>query len=240
MRKKLIKIGIFSMCIVIINIFVLSRGILNFSVHSDNVVIATCSIAIPVISLIFLCLYVYSILNSKISEEKKVNYDIYNLKTEDDYMRALESVLKTHYGLENELNTLVNQVNRIQKKHNALLNFLEQNNNTSNTFLIQESENAKLFLLHNIQTVLSKFIILEVLDHDVEENQKNIFQEQMIEINKIIDNNEKTLDEYDIFLKEVSKMGEKPMKENTNLQCTITALQQLRDANNNVLNPKGE
>ena len=53
---------------------------------------------------------------------------------------------------------------------------------------------------------------------------------QVGKIHKVIDVNEKSIDEYDQFLEEVSHQGEKLLVENESLKATVLAMRQIRGA----------
>ncbi len=226
LARKFLKMLLLGTVIAIINIVAFSKAFFGISIHSENKLITTFSIFIPIMSLFTFFYVSYSILNAK--EKRQYRLDMAELKEPENYKDAIRKYIKIFPFLSNELESLLMQIKRMEIKEQALEEYLKQNNQTDN-FLLQEGKDAQLFLLSNVKRVLNKCIIMGALDKD-DTNSRNVYQKQIDEFHEIIKSNEKNLDEFDIFLEEVSKIKEKPLSENIGLQCTIQAMRQLRGA----------
>ena len=227
MKNKITKLFILNFSIAIINILAFSKAFFGISVYEDSILIVTCSIFIPIMSIIIFLYGNWSILNQE--KARGLNIEMDALKDSRDYEDILEKNAKKIPFLSNEFEQLREQIKRMDQKEEALLEYLKQNNR-EDQFLKAEAENARAFMLQNVRRVLSKCIIIVALDKDNDKDSRNVYLEQKEEISSVIRNNEKTLDEFDIFLEEVSKMGEKPLEENISLQSTIKAMRQIRGA----------
>ncbi len=225
-KHKILKMFLLSVSIALVNIVAFSKAFFGISIHSENTLVMTFSIFIPVMSIIIFFYEGYAILNAK--EKVQYHITIDELVSSEDCKKALQKYIKIFPFLADELKILIRQIERIEVKQEALIEYLKQNNR-DNTFLVQEGKEAELFLLKNVKRVLGKCIIMGALDQDdTDEDSRNVYQEQINEFHKIIKSNEKNLDEFDIFLEEVSKMGEKPLEENIGLKSTIEAMRQIR------------
>lgn len=226
MKKKILKLSSLCFLIAIINILAFSKAFFGISIYSDNLIAKTFSIFIPIAS-VFAFLYGG---NEILDKKEKIGYyvDVNELENSEDYMVALRKNAKKLPFLAKELNMFSEQIQRIERKYDALVELLKQDNK-QDKFLVNEAENAKSFLLSNVKRGLRTCILINAMDKDESTaDGRNVCKEQIKELEKIIDANERNLDEFDLFLEEVSKMGEKPLQDNLSLQCTIKAMRQIR------------
>ncbi len=229
-KRRILKLFLLCIILVAINILAFSKAAFGISIHSDNLFAIICSIFIPIFSVIIFFVEGNSILNQK---DKARCIELDELKEDSsDYKKKIKQVQKDLPFLTDELNELKNQIRRMDKKQEALFEYIKQNNKNED-LLKDEAKKARQFLLNNAKIILSKCIIIGALDQDVTITDfRNIYQEQIQDFKRIIKFNEKILDEFDCFLEEVIKSGASPVEDNISLQSTIEALRQIRQMNN--------
>lgn len=221
MSNKL-KIILFNGMLIIFNIVLFSPGLIGISIHHDNVVLAGLAIAIPVIDIVTIIYVNYRLLSQ--TENKKDN-KIEKLEGTEDYKISIKKARKRLKALTEQFDLMIKQIDEIEHKKEALLDYLKQNQ-LDDKFFIEEAENTEAYLFKRIKTILNKCILLdESLDETAfcEEYREEIFY-----INQLLSKNEIVLDKFQDFLTEVFFYKEKEIQGNTSLETTIEVLRELR------------
>ena len=221
MSKKYVKMFFFNFLLVVVNVLFFSKGFIGASIHHENVVIAGLSIALPIIDIILLVYINYSLLNQK----NKIEYDINEIIDVEDYKKAVMQAKKRLKFLSFQLDEMLSQIEEIERKKGALLEYLRQNNQVNGVF-VEEAVNTEQYILKNIKKILNKCILIEPSTSMEVANKE--YKEQMEYITNTIKKNEETLEKFQDFLYEVSLYGEKETPEDISLQSTIQVLRQLR------------
>ena len=210
-----IKLLIFNIVFVIIEIILYSRGLVNL-------------LSVPIVALIAGVLSIgvfigvnYYLLNN---DGSKKALRMERLKTLPDYQQALDNWSGRGNPFHKEIREAQHQLELFQQKETALKALLGEEAEEGNPF-IEVSHDVNDCLLGNMKKIVTRMSISDFSDSSqISANTKFLKQ--------VIGQNKQILSQYDNLIIEVSQIGTHATPEN--LENITNALRQLRDSNANV------
>lgn len=225
---KYIKLLGFILGVVILNILVLSPGFLGVEIGGSA--LSTAFGVTLLFASALVLLYVSYVLLFKPS----VVLPVKQIKTHEDYVEAL-----THYrsvkALEDDITLVLEQLDRMLKKKDTLLNVLNQRFDTTElsykkfTSVTQEVE--KLFYL-NVRSILNRLNVFDESEFESVMNKKstqfsqellqektNVYNEYLSFVKGSIGTNEEILLKLDKLLLEISRLDSFELGDIENMPC---------------------
>lgn len=220
------------------NVILFSKGLLGFSVSSENPIIAAASITIIIMSILIFCYGNYSLLKSP-----PVNYSfcVEELEQPQEFIEALESC-RDKTALIMQIDSAIHQIQRLERQRETLNGVLFQKFKEVQGDLYgfeQVVEETKEHLYENIKRMLLRLIIFDQMEYDKLRVQNleemalkaryQMYAEHISYVKAIISRNEAILLEFDRLLTEASKMGDENIEEDglSKMQDIICAMQRL-------------
>lgn len=208
-KKILIKIFGITIMLGILDIFLYSKGIIGIEISKVSIENLIISVIMVVLNVAVLYMEIKYIMTST---EIKYGYDMDKLKDAEDYKQALQSCISKNSPFKEEIKQAIYQIESIDRKRNVLDELLEQNNKEYFTALIELGDETKDFIFSNSKKILN---IISIFDEtEYANNQNGLLKEHREYINKIIESNNKLINEFNNFLTEVSKIGDTESKVN--------------------------
>ncbi len=210
-----IKMIIFNICFVILEIALYSRGLVNLLASPVPAVI------VGIASIGAFIGVNYYLLNDT-GTKKALRME--RLKTLSDYQEALDNWSGRSNPLHKEIREAQHQLELFQQKETALKALLGEEAQDGNPF-IEVSHEVNECLIGNMKKIVTRMSISDFSDNSqIPSNSR--FLKQVTEQNKQI------LAQYDNLIIEISQIGSHADTEN--LENITNALRQLRDSNANV------
>ncbi|MFX3634761.1 MAG: hypothetical protein ACE3L7_23250 [Candidatus Pristimantibacillus sp.] len=228
MKKNHIKLLGIIIVVAGINIFVLSPGFIGVQIGASAFATAF-GVTLLFTSALTLIYGSYSLLF-----KQPVVLPVKQLKTHDDYVEAL-----THYRrvnvLEDDITLALEQMNRIGKKKDTLLNVLNQRFDTTELsykkFASVTLEVEKLFYL-NVRSILNRLNVFDESEYErVMKRQSTSFSQELLQektllyneylsfIKSSIGTNEEILLKLDKLLLEISRLDSFELGDIDNMPC---------------------
>ncbi|MGG3309665.1 hypothetical protein ABER23_19850 [Paenibacillus lautus] len=228
--SKSVKLLLLIAVIVIVNIALVSPGLLGFEIGGDSAFQSASVITAWVVSILAL-FYGSYVLLFKSPAVKPIK----TIQTREDYIDALH-----HYRnvkvLKNDIALALDQLERIEKKRNALLDVLgqrfEQSELSYKKFMAVIDEVEKLFYL-NIRGILNKLAVFAASDFTrmadqakasqlsskVAQKKTALYQEYLAYVTGYLDANEEIMLKLDKLLLEISLLGSTDYRDVEDMPC---------------------
>jgi len=229
--SKSVKLFLLMVVIVIMNIVLLSPGLLGFQIGGDNAFQTASVITVWVISILALFYGSYILLFKSPAVRS-----IQTIQTRDDYIEALH-----HYRnvkvLKKDIALGLDQLERIEIKRDALLNVLaqrfEQTELSYKKFIAVIDEVEKLFYL-NIRGILNKLGVFAASDFariadqpkdsslsssKVAQKKAALYQEYLTYVRGYLEANEEIMLKLDQLLLEISLLDSTDYREVEEMPC---------------------
>ncbi|RJE83937.1 hypothetical protein D3P07_24325 [Paenibacillus sp. 1011MAR3C5] len=217
--------------IVVLNIAVLSPGLLGVEIGGDSVLETASGITLLVVSFLVLLYGSYTLLI-------KPPYvpPVREVRTHEDYVAALAQ-FRNVKGLKKEIALALDQLDRIDKKKDTLLDVLEQRFDPSELsykkFISVIDEVRKLFYL-NIRGILNKLSVFDaqefasfagqqhkpgLFSNRLVQEKAALYQEYMAHMSGYLGVNEEILLKLDKLLLEISLLGSTDYRDVDDMPC---------------------
>lgn len=228
--SKSVKLLLLMAVIAIVNIVLVSPGLLGFQIGSDSAFQSALVITVWVVSVLALFYGSYVLLFKPPAAKA-----IQTIQTREDYIDALH-----HYRnvkvLKNDIALALDQLERIEKKRNALLNVLgqrfEQTELSYKKFMAVIDEVEKLFYL-NIRGILNKLGVFAASDFTrmadqpkasqlsskVAQKKTALYQEYLAYVTGYLEANEEIMLKLDKLLLEISLLGSTDYRDVEEMPC---------------------
>lgn len=216
--KKILKITCFNMMIAVINIILFSPGLLSIQIGGTSTFETSFGATAILMSLV-----VFIFGNFKLLTEKEKIIQTNDIKTKEDYINALK-LTYSKKTFENDINTLLEQIERFNNKKKTIKDILLQKFNDTemsfSKFNTTISDIEDVFYL-NIKSILNKLNAFDEKDYDrIKKNsakkkfnteflqtKMSIYNEYISFIKDSADDNEQILLKLDKILLEISKLN---------------------------------
>jgi len=157
-------------------------------------------------------------------KEKFTAKNLSSLTSINDFIDALEKFKKTTPSFETEISKAISQLEILNRRHTSLQNLLEYNNIVESFgFLNDSAKTAEQYVFENMKKIINRLIIFDNQEYIENENSSN-FQNHMKVINKIIDETDEKLKEYQDLLIALSKTRDKKQSKVDDIQRMIRSL----------------
>lgn len=228
--SKIMKLLSMILGIVLLNIFVLSPGLLGVKIGGENALQTASGVTLLFISFLMVLYGSYVVLF-----KPPVVTPLKSVKTHEDYIAALH-----HYRnvkvLKNDIALALDQLERIEKKKLALLDVLSQRFDQTELsykkFFSVIYEVEKLFYL-NIRGILNKLSVFNASDfagftgqhksaqisNRVMQKKTELYNEYLAYVTGYLDANEEILLKLDKLLLEISLLGSTDYKDIEEMPC---------------------
>lgn len=227
--SKGLKLVILIISIVLINVLVLSPGLLGVRLFGESALQTATAFAVLTASMLALLYGIYQLFF-----KPTVIVPIKELKAEEDYVLAFNQY-KNMKMLKKEISFALEQVPRLKRKKESLLRVLNQrfepNEISYKKFTNVIIQVEKLFYL-NLSNILNKVSVFDeaeykhVLEHNTSRFTKKIllektelYKEYITFINKSLNINEEILLDLDKLLLEISKLNSFEVEDIDNMAC---------------------
>lgn len=228
--SKSVKLLLLMAVIAIVNIVLVSPGLLGFHIGSDSAFQSASVITVWMVSVLALFYGSYVLLFKPPAVKA-----IQTIQTREDYIDALH-----HYRnvkvLKNDIALALDQLERIEKKRNALLDVLgqrfEQTELSYKKFMAVIDEVEKLFYL-NIRGILNKLGVFAASDFNrmadqpkasqlsskVAQKKTALYQEYLAYVTGYLEANEEIMLKLDKLLLEISLLGSTDYRDVEEMPC---------------------
>ena len=239
--SKGLKLLILIVSVAIINVIVLSPGLLGIKLSGGSAIQTATAAAVLTATVLVLLYGIY-----RFYFQPPVTIPAKDLKTPEDYIRAL-TPYKDIQGLQNEITFSIEQIQRIKSKKASLWNLLNQRFDSSEisykkfTSVIIQVE--QLFYL-NLSNILNKVHVFDEIEYKrVIEKDTSRFSEKILSekaelyneyttfINIALNMNEEILLDLDKLLLEITKLNNFEIDDIDNMPC-------MKEIENLILNTK--
>lgn len=214
--KKILKLAGLNIGIAILNIILFSPGLLNIQMRGSDALSAAIGG-----TAIFMSLVVFIYGNYKLISEKERTIQISDIKNPEDYILAL----KQAYGkktFDNDISTILEQVERLRKKKEKIRNILLQRFNIIDTGYERFNGtiiDVEYVFYTNIKSILNKINAFDEEDYERINNNNgrkrfstnfiasklSIYNEYISFVKNAIEDNEEIILKLDALLLEISK-----------------------------------
>lgn len=242
MQKKHIKMLIFNILLILIDVICLSNGFLALLSDKSNVFKFTIGITVIIMSVI---LFFYVNYNLMSINEVSHDFNINNLEKSEDYIEALNS-MRHKKIFEKFIDEAIEQIGRLERKNKSFnevffQKFQEESDGTDYGFQgIIEDTNVLLF--KNIKKLINTIMIFDYKEYQIlsqksyrgdnVSKEKLDFMEESIDyVRDTLHKNEEILLNEDKLLIEMSKIGDTEESDETNLQRIndiVSSMKELR------------
>ncbi|MGG4340636.1 hypothetical protein [Paenibacillus lautus] len=228
--SKSVKLLLLMAVIAIVNIVLVSPGLLGFQIGGDSAFQSASVITVWIVSVLALFYGSYVLLFKPPAVKA-----IQTIQTREDYIDALH-----HYRnvkvLKNDIALALDQLERIEKKRNALLDVLgqrfEQTELSYKKFMAVIDEVEKLFYL-NIRGILNKLGVFAASDFTrmsdlpkasqlsskVAQKKTALYQEYLAYVTGYLEANEEIMLKLDKLLLEISLLGSADYRDVEEMPC---------------------
>lgn len=228
--SKSVKLLLLMAVIAIVNIVLVSPGLLGFHIGGDSAFQSASVITVWIVSVLVLFYGSYVLLFKPPAVKA-----IQTIQTREDYIDALH-----HYRnvkvLKNDIALALDQLERIEKKRNALLDVLgqrfEQTELSYKKFIAVIDEVEKLFYL-NIRGILNKLGVFAASDFNrmadqpkasqlsskVAQKKTALYQEYLAYVTGYLEANEEIMLKLDKLLLEISLLGSTDYRDVEEMPC---------------------
>lgn len=243
MTKKHIKIIIFNICLIFVNIICLSNGFLGLMTDKSETFKYSIGLTILIMSIISFFYVNYKLINLS---EIKHDFNINNLDEPKDYLHTLEFLKSKNKDIFiEEINTAIEQIKRLERKNDSFKEmffqkFQEESNGDDFGFeAIMNDTNELLFKnmdkLINMITVFdcTEYVSLLSQRHKghISSEKLDLMKESIDYVKDTIKKNEQILLNEDKLILEMSKIGDNEEDDETNLQRIndiVSSMKELR------------
>ena len=216
--KKIISLLELNIVIVILNIIIFSPGLIGINIDFINIFQTSIGITIIIMSVI-----IFIMGNYKILIEEKDDVNIFKLDNYEDYIEALKDNSSKRI-FSKYIDSLLDQIERINKKQEKIDDILLQKFNTSEIsytkFKKTISEVVDVFYL-NIKSVIKKINIFDQEENEkvkkdikrgkisgnIAEEKNDMYEEYITFVKDSVEDNEEILLKLDKVLLELSKFN---------------------------------
>ena len=216
--KKIISLLELNIVIVILNIIIFSPGLIGINIDFINIFQTSIGITIIIMSVI-----IFIMGNYKILIEEKDDVNIFKLDNYEDYIEALKDNSSKRI-FSKYIDSLLDQIERINKKQEKIDDILLQKFNTSEIsytkFKKTISEVVDVFYL-NIKSVINKINIFDQEEYEkvkkdikrgkisgnIAEEKNDMYEEYITFVKDSVEDNEEILLKLDKVLLELSKFN---------------------------------
>ena len=217
--KSLIKLIVFNLIIVIVDIILFSNGFVGLSLSSPSLVKKILFFVVLAISVILLIFINATILNGQ-NKIKVVDKD--ELKKPKDYIDNL----KNYYHKKeftDEIKVLIGQINRISPKTSALDTILLENFEPQEMTYIKFKnmiDDVSSIFFDNVKKTINRIAIFDDLEYEnlinnkieLPDNNKeekiSIYQKHISYVNGLIQKNEEIITKFDNLMLEISQLDD--------------------------------
>lgn len=215
MRKKVEKLVLINLLLAAGMIFAFSRVGLNLSLWGNTLQLA------GALTVLILGAVLFFYLNGRVlfARERPGLLEDKELAAQRVELKKLEAILPFASG---EIRVAQRLLERFRGKEQALFRVAALNGNRGMKFLLATNYDAKVTLVELLRLMVRRLTILDATDEQ-RYRENNAFQ-----IRDILDRMRALLDQYDVFLEEVSKMGAHLNVNDKKLLSSIEVLRTLR------------
>lgn len=214
-NKVYFKLILINLMIVLVNIICFSPAFIGLSFNSDNALIIAGSVTIIVLSILLFVYLNYRILNS---ENLKHDYNIEKLEDNEDYINILKK-FKDIIFYNNEILTLIDQIERFERKEQKIKNILyqkfQEDIENKNIFL-EVSDEANLLFIKNVKKLVNLFSIFDEEEYNeflkkygkIPPERQALYNENLLDVRNFIQSNENILLNFDKLINETTRFGD--------------------------------
>ena len=223
--QKYLKMGIFNLLLIIVDVFCLSNGFLGLLSDKDNTLAFAGGITLIIMSIVLFFYVNYTLLQGK----EHHDFNVKDLEASKDYIEVLNS-LKNKQVFEASILEAIEQIKRLERKNKSYKEiyyqkFQEDSNGTNYGFDDIISDTEKL-LYKNIDKMINVLIIFDYVEYrqlvtkvkrDHHEEKIKLMNDSINYVTDIIRKNEEILLNEDKLLIEMSKIGDTEEDDEVNL-----------------------
>lgn len=226
-KNKIIKIIIFNICLVLIDIILFSEGLIGLKINDINVLKKSLAITLIFMNVICFIYINYKLLNSKAI---KHDYNLNKIDNNTDYVNIISKLMNKKY-YNNLLKLTLEQLNRINKKQKSLdymlfQKFGEEENGENFKKAIKDISESFFKNIKKIINIVSIFdqeeynYLLERYKtlENIPIERKQLYEENDKYLKEIIKTNEEILLILDKLLIEMSKIGDIQESDEINIE----------------------
>ncbi len=216
-RKLVVKLVALNAGIVLVNLVVFAG--LKFSPMSDDKLIQAVSITIIAMSVIIFFVLNYRILSSAVDGTGEAPQIVL---VKENYRETLHKYRLLSPELDDEIDLAIDQMDSIDRKQEKLAEILKRNE-TPYGSLTETGEQTESVIYNNIRYMLNRVTLWDEEEYH-NPKKKHIYEEYLAQIKKVLDKNDEILNEFDLFLSEVSNIKNQVIENDSGLEATIEVL----------------
>lgn len=209
------KLFFFNLLLVITEVILFSRGLVNLSAHRIPAIVTGVLSAAAFIGVN------YWILNAANTDP---GFHSERLRDAEDYQNAFEFWMKKSNPFRAEMRTAHHQIEVFRKKNRALRALLGEQARQEGSPFFSVSEDVESCLLTNSKKILNRMTIIDP-------SEKTKYPMHAEFIRRILSQNQQLLSEYDNLVIEISQIGDTSQVQSLQLEAITQALRELRDEN---------
>ncbi|GBG07488.1 hypothetical protein PAT3040_02040 [Paenibacillus agaridevorans] len=225
--KKIIRLTFIVMTVILIDIAILSPGLLAIGFGENALKSATAAATLAGSAAIIL----YSSYTLLFKKEARI--PILEVHTPEEFEIALKQFQKVK-AVENDVSLALHQIDRIKKRHDTLLNVLNQRfvpGGLSFVKFADTTKNVENLFFTNIRGILTHLHIFDEREYNrvmtqnaasssqVQLRKKEVFREYLFFIRSSLETNEEILLKLDKLILEVSRLDTVELKDMETMPC---------------------